>query len=193
MTPPPRSRLPEVDEHARSRLQLVDPAWETSNGLLRIRSANLGGHWTLALEGELDLSNAATLDQEIRLAEASARRSRSTSVVSSSSIRVACEPSSSPSSAHSERAPSAPKGTEEGPVGVPPQRDRGVAALRGLKDRATRPAGRSASLRSSPCSAAARRSRRAGAGTAVLRAAPWCRPPALGGRGGRSRSRPRRR
>jgi anti-sigma B factor antagonist len=39
---------------------------------LLIRSTNRGGHWTLALEGELDLSNTQTLDQEIRLAEASA-------------------------------------------------------------------------------------------------------------------------
>lgn len=72
MTPTSRSRLSEADGQARSRLHLVDPAWETRDGLLRIRSANLGGHWTLELEGELDLSNTATLDQEIRLAEASA-------------------------------------------------------------------------------------------------------------------------
>lgn len=72
MTPASRPPLSIADEQGPSRPGLVDPTWVTRKGLLRIRSANLGRHWTLELEGELDLSNTATLDQEIRLAEASA-------------------------------------------------------------------------------------------------------------------------
>jgi anti-anti-sigma factor len=44
------------------------------HGLLGIHTVNAAGHWTLELQGELDLSNVATLDREIRLAEASAEK-----------------------------------------------------------------------------------------------------------------------
>ena len=64
--------LPLVRDRSSRPLGLVEPKWTTRKGLLRIRSVNDAGHWTLELEGELDLSNAAALDDEIRLAETSA-------------------------------------------------------------------------------------------------------------------------
>jgi anti-sigma B factor antagonist len=56
----------------RSGLKLVEPTWTSRKGLLGIRSSNAAGHRTVSLEGELDLSNVALLEEEIRLAEASA-------------------------------------------------------------------------------------------------------------------------
>src|SRR5688572_5560424 len=67
--PPPSVRLSPADH---GPPQIVAPSWSTCDGLLQIHSLNQGGHWTLELEGELDLSNNATLDREIQLAETSA-------------------------------------------------------------------------------------------------------------------------
>ncbi len=58
-----------VDDEAPTAFGLVEPKWTTRKGLLRISSNNDAGHWTLELDGELDLSNADALDGEIRLAE----------------------------------------------------------------------------------------------------------------------------
>jgi hypothetical protein len=65
---------PPLAQHdlPQSALKLVEPRWTTRSGLLEIRSSNEAGHWTLSLTGELDVSNVATLDDEIRLAETSA-------------------------------------------------------------------------------------------------------------------------
>ena len=71
MTPPSRPRLSFADDHAPERSELVEPRWTTRDGLLRIRSANSAGHWTLELNGEFDVSNAETLAEEVRVAEAS--------------------------------------------------------------------------------------------------------------------------
>ena len=65
-------RLSLVPDKSPRPLGLVEPKWTTRKGLLRIRSVNEAGHWTLELEGELDLSNSAALEGEIRLAETSA-------------------------------------------------------------------------------------------------------------------------
>ena len=72
MTLPPRPSLSFGDAQGAEGPQLVEPRWTTRDGLLRIRSANHAGHWILELDGELDVSNAGLLDQEIRLAETSA-------------------------------------------------------------------------------------------------------------------------
>ena len=72
MPPPARANLSSLDEQGSEGLGLVEPKWTTRVGLLRIRSVNAAGHWTLELDGELDVSNAEALDQEIRLAETSA-------------------------------------------------------------------------------------------------------------------------
>ena len=66
----PRSGLKLVES---SRLRLVEPQWTSRHGLLQIRTTNDAGHWTLSLAGELDLSNVATLEAEIRLAETAAK------------------------------------------------------------------------------------------------------------------------
>jgi len=50
--------------------ELVQPAWTTRQGLLEIRVANVAGHWTIALRGELDLSNVEAFERELRSAEA---------------------------------------------------------------------------------------------------------------------------
>jgi anti-anti-sigma factor len=50
--------------------KLVEPEWVTRSGLLYMLVRNESGHWTLALDGELDRSNVAALEQEIVLAEA---------------------------------------------------------------------------------------------------------------------------
>ena len=63
------ARLALVGDDAPAALGLVEPKWTTRQGLLRIRSSNDAGHWSLELDGELDLSNADSLDKEIRLAE----------------------------------------------------------------------------------------------------------------------------
>ena len=65
-------RLSLVPDRSSRSLGLVEPKWTTRQGLLRIRSVNDGGHWTLELDGELDLSNSAALADEVRLAETSA-------------------------------------------------------------------------------------------------------------------------
>jgi stage II sporulation protein AA (anti-sigma F factor antagonist) len=71
---PPRPAGPSVTDDATADAgNLVEPRWTTHSGLLRIRSTNDAGHWTLELDGELDLSSVATLDSEIRLAEACAK------------------------------------------------------------------------------------------------------------------------
>ena len=66
------ARLSLVSDRSSRSLGLVEPKWTTREGLLRIRSVNDGGHWTLELDGELDLSNSGALDDEVRLAETSA-------------------------------------------------------------------------------------------------------------------------
>ncbi len=64
--------LPLVRSQSSRPPGLVEPKWTTRKGLLRIRSVNDGGHWTLELDGELDLSNFGALEDEIHLAETSA-------------------------------------------------------------------------------------------------------------------------
>ncbi len=51
-------------------LTLVKPAWVTRSGLLHLLVRNDASDWTLELDGELDRSNVAALEQEILLAEA---------------------------------------------------------------------------------------------------------------------------
>ncbi len=65
-------RLSLVPDRSSRSLGLVEPMWTTRQGLLRIRSVNSAGHWTLELDGELDLSNSGALADEVRLAETSA-------------------------------------------------------------------------------------------------------------------------
>ena len=72
--PDPRPARRAHNETSRQdRLQLVDPGWTTRDGLLQITSSNERGHWTLKLQGELDLSNVASFDEAIRLAGGSAQ------------------------------------------------------------------------------------------------------------------------
>lgn len=72
MEPPSRPPAFSPADRGPAGQELVEPRWTTSDGHLLIRSTNVAGHWTLELGGELDVSNAGTLDQEIRLVEASA-------------------------------------------------------------------------------------------------------------------------
>ena len=65
-------RLSLVPDGSSTSLGLVEPKWTTRKGLLRIRSLNDSGHWTLQLDGELDLSNCGVLTDELALAETSA-------------------------------------------------------------------------------------------------------------------------
>lgn len=51
---------------------LVEPEWTSRDARLQIRCSNHAGHWRLSLHGELDLSNVAMLEDEIRLAETTA-------------------------------------------------------------------------------------------------------------------------
>lgn len=44
---------------------------QSGNGILRVRITNDAGRWTVAVEGEVDLSNAAVLEQAIRQLEPS--------------------------------------------------------------------------------------------------------------------------
>ena len=72
MEPPSSPAAFSSDDRGLAGQRLAEPRWTTSDGLLLIRSTNVAGHWTLELGGELDVSNAATLDQEIRLVEPTA-------------------------------------------------------------------------------------------------------------------------
>lgn len=51
--------------------ELVEPRRRTSKTILRVEVTNDAGHWILEPDGEIDLSNAAVLEQAIWRAEAS--------------------------------------------------------------------------------------------------------------------------
>ena len=57
-------------EAAHARV-LERPQWSTRCGLLEICVEFEDGRWLLELSGELDLSNVTTLEDELRMAEAS--------------------------------------------------------------------------------------------------------------------------
>ena len=63
-----RSYLMDRQDRSVSSSQSGPPARDC----FRIRSLNDGGHWTLQLDGELDLSNSSLLNDELALAETSA-------------------------------------------------------------------------------------------------------------------------
>ena len=67
----PSPPLPHLDQPGQGA-GLSAPRSTIEDGWLRIRSAEDAGHWTLELDGELDVSNASTLDEEIRRVEACA-------------------------------------------------------------------------------------------------------------------------
>ena len=50
----------------------ASPTRSVRRGILRLRITSDADHWTFEPEGEIDLSNAAALEQAIRRAEASA-------------------------------------------------------------------------------------------------------------------------
>ncbi len=54
---------------------LVDAKRKTSKATLRFAATSDAGHWTIEPGGEIDLSNAAVLEDAIRRAEASAASS----------------------------------------------------------------------------------------------------------------------
>ena len=63
------SSLPAHDDPRPEGWESAEPTWAAADPLLRIRSANQAGHWTLELEGELDVSNAAVLASELHRVE----------------------------------------------------------------------------------------------------------------------------
>jgi anti-anti-sigma factor len=69
MASPQPARLAPADGQRAEAPRDVEPREITPDGLLRIRSTHDACHWTLTLSGELDISNASTLDQEIRRVE----------------------------------------------------------------------------------------------------------------------------
>ena len=66
--PAPQHPSPAVAFHGPEVARLKS---STRNGTLRVRITNDARHWTVALEGEVDLSNAGVLEQAIGQVEAS--------------------------------------------------------------------------------------------------------------------------
>ena len=69
MTDPARPR--STSEQAPDRLEHASPTWSMRRGILHLRVTWDGCHSTLELDGEIDRSSAALLEQAIRRAEAS--------------------------------------------------------------------------------------------------------------------------
>jgi anti-sigma B factor antagonist len=68
VTPPPHAHLSLVADQDHDGP--APPSVELKReGLLLIRTRDDGGHWTLALYGELDIASAGALEEELRRAE----------------------------------------------------------------------------------------------------------------------------
>jgi anti-anti-sigma factor len=65
----PPAYLALGDDERPELREAIEPSSTVPGPLLQIRSDHAAGHWTLELRGELDVSTAAKLDEEIRRVE----------------------------------------------------------------------------------------------------------------------------